>query len=354
MMKASPFRPLLARLVLGAASLLVLRAAADTIELSNGARLVGKIKQIHVGTITIETDFAGELKVKQSLVTKITTDKPVAVRFSDGSGQIGVVSAPATDKVAVTNPGRTTNVTVGNVAAIWPAGDPDPDVVALRRKWTYEVDLDISGRTGTDQSLGTALGYKAQLAGPLDTFKYYLAYNRQETEGEVSADQFKAGVDYSDLFTARVSWYVRDEAGFDRVNDIDFYDIAAAGLGYDFLKAPNQTLTGRAGISYRYDEYTPPTAALSSAGLDFELEYTYKFKNSQFHDKITFVPAFENLNNYIITHEASYEIPLAKSLWKLSMGLSNNYNSQPVPGVDRLDTLYFTRLVLVWGEGAPK
>jgi len=354
MMKVSKLCLQLGRLAAAAGLLLALRAAADTIELTDGAKLVGKIKQIHGGTIVIETDFAGELKVKQSLVTKITTDKPVAVRFSDGTGQIGVVSAPLSDKVRVTNPNQTTNVPVGNVAAIWPAGELDPDVVALRRKWTYEVDLDIEGRTGTDQSLGSALGYKAQLVGPLDTFKYYLAYNRQETEGAVSADQFKVGVDYADNFTAKTSWYVRDEAGFDRVNQIDFYDIFAAGLGYDFIKESNQTLTGRAGLSYRYDEYKPPTEDLSSVGADFELEYLYKFKNSQLHDKITFVPAFENFNNYIITHELSYDIPLAKSLWKLSMGVSNNYNSQPVPGVDHLDTLYFTRLVLLWGEGAPK
>ena len=29
--------------------------------------------------------------------------------------------------------------------------------------------------------------------------------------------------------------------------------------------------------------------------------------------------------------------------------MSNNYNSRPVGGVDKLETLYFTRLVLTWG-----
>ena len=76
----------------------------------------------------------------------------------------------------------------------------------------------------------------------------YTAYNRQETDGAESADQFKAGADYADNFTTRQSWYVKDEAGFDHVNDITFYDIAAGGLGYDFIKQKdNETLTGRAG-----------------------------------------------------------------------------------------------------------
>ena len=42
-------------------------------------------------------------------------------------------------------------------------------------------------------SLGTSYEFRAKLVGPLDTFQYYTAYNRQETDGAVSADQFKAG-----------------------------------------------------------------------------------------------------------------------------------------------------------------
>ncbi len=345
---------LLARIGFCAALLVAARLGADTVEIANGAKLVGKITKIHNGVITLETDYAGELSIKQVLVTKITTDHPVAVRYADGTGQIGVISAPKPDKVHVDGSNKSTDVPVGNIAAIWSAGEEDPDVVALRRKWNYELDLDVNGQSGTQTGLSTALGYKAALVGPLDTFKYYANYLRQETAGSVSADQAKAGVDYSDLFTARTSWYVRDEFGFDRINGIDFYDVAAGGLGYDLIKETNQTLTGRAGLSYRYDEYTPGTPSLSSLGADFELEYTLKMKNAQLHDKIALVPAFQDLNDYIITHELSYDVPIAKSHWKLSMGVSNDYNNRPVDGVDRLETLYFTRLVLAWGEGLPK
>jgi hypothetical protein len=66
------------------------------------------------------------------------------------------------------------------------------------------------------------------------------------------------------------------------------------------------------------------------------------------------VPAFQDLNNYIVTHEFSFEIPITRSLWKLSIGMTNNFNSKPVPGVDSLETLYFTRLVLTWGQGADR
>jgi putative salt-induced outer membrane protein YdiY len=345
-------RNILSRLGICAALFCALRASADVVETANGARLVGKITKIHGGVVTLDTDYAGEISVKQVLVTRITTDHPVAVRFADGSGIVGIITSTAADKLQIAGPNKSVASPVGNVSATWAAGEEDPDVVALRRKWSYEAAADITGQSGTNNSLGTSYEFRAKLVGPLDTFQYYTAYNRQETEGAVSADQFKAGVDYADNFSAATSWYARDEGGFDRVNDINLYDIAASGIGYDLIKEKDQTLTGRVGLSYRYDEYsTVDTPALSSAGADFELAYLLKTKKWQVSDTITFVPAFEDFGNYVITHEFAFEIPISKSLWKLSTGVTNNYNSKPVGGVDKLDTLYFTRLVLSWGEG---
>jgi hypothetical protein len=346
---------LLARLSICAALFCALRLGADIVETTGGARLVGKITKIHGGIVTLETDYAGEISVKQVLVTRITTDHPVAVRFADGSGIVGTISSPAADKVRISGANRAIDCPVGNVSATWSAGEEDPDVIALRRKWSYEAAADVVGRAGTNSSLGTSYEFRAKLVGPLDTLQYYTAYNRQETDGSLSADQFKAGVDYADNFAAATSWYARDEGGFDHVNDISLYDIAAGGLGYDFIKQKEQTFTGRVGLSYRYDEYsTPDTAALSSAGADLELQYLLKTKKWQVSDRIAFDPAFQDLGNFVITHEFAFEIPITKSLWKLSTGVTNNYNSRPVGGVDKLDTLYFTRLVLSWGEGLPK
>src|SRR5271154_1810777 len=74
------------------AAFCALRLSADVVETSNGARIVGKIKLIHGGIITMSTDYAGDIAIKQSLVTAITTDRPVAVRTEDGTRVIGFVS----------------------------------------------------------------------------------------------------------------------------------------------------------------------------------------------------------------------------------------------------------------------
>ncbi len=94
---------------------------------------------------------------------------------------------------------------------------------------------------------------------------------------------------------------------------------------------------------------TPPS--VSSSGADFEMEYSKSFRKAEVHDRLAFVPTFQELGNYIINHDISYVIPITKSLWKLSIGMTNNFNSRPAPGVDELETLYYTRLVLSLGQG---
>jgi hypothetical protein len=133
------------------------------------------------------------------------------------------------------------------------------------------------------------------------------------------------------------------------VKSIDLYNIAAAGVGFDVVKKPKQTLTGRAGISFRYEGYKNSIApSVKDAGLDIGINNDMEFGNSKLVNRVAYVPTFDDFGNYRITHESYYQIPLTNPNWKLRIGVSNDYNSQPPRGTERLDTAYFTRLVLNW------
>ncbi|MGC4072783.1 MAG: DUF481 domain-containing protein [Nibricoccus sp.] len=58
------------------------------------------------------------------------------------------------------------------------------------------------------------------------------------------------------------------------------------------------------------------------------------------------MPLFEDFANYRFLHESYVELPLADPKWKLRVGLSNDFNSEPAPGLEKMDTTYFARLVL--------
>ena len=325
---------------------------ADSIETKNGARLVGTIEKIEDGKITLATDYAGKLEVKQSEVAALTTDQPIAVRLGSGTRIDGRISTSAPragatgGSVQIAGADGAVTTSLDQLAASWTAGRPDP---YYARDWSYEASVDVSGKSGNSDQLGTQGDLRATLKSVQDTLLFFASYNRQETDGAKAADQLKAGVDYQNNFKGRNAWYLRDEGGFDRVKDIELYNIAAAGYGFDVIKEPKHTLTGRFGLSFRYEGYrNPVTEDVKSLGLDIGFNNEMEFATSKLVNRVSYVPSFDDFANYRFTHESFYQIPLTHPAWKLRLGVSNDYNSKPPVGVEKLDTSYFTRLVLNW------
>ncbi len=324
-------------------------AQADVVETKSGARLLGKITKIDGTTVTLTTDYAGSLAIKQGEVASIQTDAPLFVRLKGGTVVEGTVAPAEAGQIRIKSATGSTTTSVDKITTTWAPGQPDPAVVALERKWSYEATVDVTGKSGNSEQLGTAFAFRATQTGPHDKFKLYTAYNRQRTDNTISADQFKAGLDYSNNFSGRRSWYVRDEGGYDHVKDISLYNTAASGLGYDFIQEKLHLLTGRAGLAFRYENYkNPVTEDVQDAALDFGLHHEYEFGRSKLVNNISFTPSINDFSDFHLEHESYYEVPLMDFRWKLRIGISHDYNSKPGTGVDRLDTTYFTRLVLEW------
>lgn len=335
--------------LVAALCLVKLPLVADVIETRSGARLVGKVVRIDGAAVTLETDYAGTLTIKQTEVVSLTTEAPLNFRMAAGTVLQGTLKPSAAGEVRISGADGTLTTSVEKIAATWAPGAKDPAVVALERTWSYEAAADLTGKTGNKEQSGAAASFRAVLAGAQDNLQFYTAYDRQISDGQKSADQFKAGIDYQNNFSGRKSWYVRDEGGFDRIKDIELYNVAAVGAGFDFIKAAKQTLTGRAGVSYRYEGYTDPrTEDVNGAGLDLGLNHRLELPRSLLVNRVSLVPTFEDLGVFRLVHESYFELPLSNPLWKLRLGVANDFNSEPGRGVDKLDTSYFTRLVLNW------
>src|SRR5262245_48882283 len=102
-------------------------ARADVVETKTAARLVGKATKIDGGSVSLATDYAGTITVKQSEVASINTDAPVSVRLASGTRIDGKVSG-ADGAVQVIGADGTVSTTVDKVAASWPAGGKDPQL----------------------------------------------------------------------------------------------------------------------------------------------------------------------------------------------------------------------------------
>ncbi|HEY3757855.1 MAG TPA: DUF481 domain-containing protein [Opitutaceae bacterium] len=321
-------------------------AQGDIIETKDGAKLVGTVKAINAGTITFDTSYAGTLTIKQSSVASIATSQADSVRLASGSRIDGTITTTPTGQVEIVGKDGALTTTVEKVAMLWPAGSKDP----LAGAWAFEATANIQGSSGNTHSIDTGGGFKAVWTAPHDTLKFYGNYDRAVTNGLQSANQLRAGVDYSDVFDGDNQWFVRDEAGFDRLLDERYEDIAAAGYGFDLVKTPTDLLVGRVGVAYRYDDYyNPVTPTISSVGGDVEIAHDFKGRLFEVSNSITFVPTFSDFSNFIVHHDSYVQVPLSNTMLKFRAGITNDYNSKPGPGISKMDTLYYLRLVYDFG-----
>src|SRR5580700_8921642 len=65
---------------------------ADSVDTRDGSRFVGKIATIDAGVVTLDTVAAGEITIKQTEVTAISTDQPISIRLGTGTRVDGTVS----------------------------------------------------------------------------------------------------------------------------------------------------------------------------------------------------------------------------------------------------------------------
>lgn len=343
------------RILLGllAALALVVKAAADRVELTDGSVVIGRIVSAQDGKIRVETTFAGTVEIAQAGVKTFSTDEAVHVGLAAGSEVLGkVVATDAGIKVEAADGQMSTGTT--QVVAVWRPGADSPAVRAAKevaakaeRKWAYEASVAITGRTGGAEKFAGAVGLKATLESAQDKLIFALQAEKAEDNGVETANRQFASVDYSSFFSSRNGWYARSSLEKDTIKALDLRSQTSFGFGRKLIKTEPQDLELRAGVSYVYETYANGTK-FDSPGLDFTLLHAYVFKTGKLSNMLTYTPAFKDFANYRVHHESTYEMPLAASMWKLRTGVSNDYISIPQPGVERLDTLYFTSLILNW------
>lgn len=333
-------------------------AQAATLELTDGSTLQGDLVKIHEGVAYFETAFAGTLEIPMEQVADLSSGETVSLRTEGGEVLVGPVESEGEGRLEVASSSGMARTRLDAVETAWAAGERDPQVVAreaameeMRRKWSFTVGADITGSDGNTEEFGSALNFKATLESPRDRLQFYGHYTYKETEGVKTDDEQVGGVRYTNFFTERMGWFVREELERDPFEGIEFRSTSAAGLTYRFIKRERLELEGSAGISYRYEDYTDPASdAEDFPGLDFGLDLDWQFADwGSLVSSLKYVPSVDDFGDYLIEHESGVNIPLgASDFWTLRLGLAHDYNSQPDGSRERLDTTYFARLLLNW------
>lgn len=319
---------------------------ADTVKLNDGSVINGKVTKIADGKVTVNTAFAGDILVDAAQIASLDTDETVniATDTTKTSGKI-------TD-------GKIGDVPVANVKHLWKDGDADP-TLPKGRKWSYEIEASVDGKTGNTEKCTVAGGVKAILEGPEDRLLLYLRGKHSRDTHVTNEKEVVGGIDFErQIAGTNNAWYARSEYEYDKINDLDPSITSAAGYGYYIIREDDIKIRLRAGVTHVYKDYVSDRESDSDMGMEFNYHHEIKLHDLKFTSlatfltDVTYTPLFDDFqDDYRIYHESSIAFPLntTKSV-SLRLGVSNDYYSRVAPDKEHLDTTYFAKLVITWGD----
>lgn len=320
---------------------------ADEIHLENGSIIKGKVIKIFQDKLLVETDFSPNIELNFAKVKSFTTDEEHSIKLSDGQKLNGKISY-AKNEISVKGSITKTTVDTKHFAMLWKKDEKAPDYKApFKKEWKNTASLDFNKREGNTDEMDLAFKASATLQGEKDKLKFYGEYKRSEKEGEKSADEKIAGVDYEYSYTSDDSWYVRTELEKDEFENLDLRTTVAAGYGHYFYKEKKITLRNRLGLLYRHESYSTDEDD-ETIGLDLGLQFKYLFTDfGNWYTNLTLAPSIEDLSDYRLKHESGLALPVGGAdKWTLKLGVDHEYNSEPAGDNKELDTTYFSRLEL--------
>ncbi len=349
--------------------------ADDEIKCKNGSLFVGDLQGIDDGIATIKNsaDDSGENKVKQSEISSITSAHALNLRLKSGETVSGTLG-PTTEDGKVQVGGKT--VAIEDITSSWLLDGKSPEQREEEKyEYTisYEAGVNVTGTTGNTESINCGAYAQTDIKNAINELKLYVKYNYGKTRDDTtdtwtkSADNLHAGFDFTSEFSSPWFWYARTDLGYDKTQNIKFFDLSAAGFGVKIINEDDWHLSVRGGISYRYESYhdymklwgyyddddnwieDEEPDNTNTVGMDFGLSHDYAWDWGKLVTEINYVPGFDDfLDDYYIFHETYLQFDI-KNFDQLffRIGVKNEYRSQTAAH-DHLDTTYYLQLVFEW------
>lgn len=320
---------------------------ADAVILKDGSRLVGDITRIYDCKICLCTDFAGNLELPTSKVSSLEVQRSVNVKMKSGDVFVGSVAASSDGQsTTVHSAFGLTTIQADEVVALWDEGTPSPEEVAKRPKWKATVEGGITATEGNSDTMVGRAKFEAIRTTPNDLLKFYAGADYSEQNDRRNRNEYIAGVRYEHSISPRTwFWFARSEFEHDEFEDLDFRATFAGGMGYYWLREDRQELKTLAGPGYRYQKFNNGVTT-DDVILDLGLDYRRELCDwLRFTHTTTYSPSVGDFADYRLTLDTALLMPLATSdIWKLKLGVRNDYNSRPL-GSERLDNTYYANLL---------
>lgn len=329
-------------------------AQEQTLQLSNGDRVTGHLLRIDAGTWVFR--FAGaETQVAAARVAAFTAPQPIGVRLADGTVGAATVQ-PAEGQLQLTLADGTMRTVAP--AALEAVGDP-ANLRALRpvaisffspffKYWRARGSLGFSDKSGNSRARGVAASVEIVRSTAKDRIKLVLGLAREQSESasgtglETTVNRYYGSLRTDVFFTTRFFAFGETRQERDTFQDIDLRSFYNGGIGVQLVATKITDLRLSASGGARVERFTSggsETAPVLTTGTDLR----QKLGPATLAWDLVWLPNVEDLGDYQLRSDASITTTVYKGLG-IRLGLLNEFDSRPRPGIDKHDMLVTTTL----------
>lgn len=331
-------------------------AWADTVVLNDGSKLVGAIKRLSAEKIILETAFADTLEIDAAMVQQVETDEEITVDTSGGDRLVGkVVWEPLTENAVVKTKFGDLRVPRKELSGMWPVGAQSPEELALaaemekqKPKWKLTAEMGGTKKEGNSDTVEFNGKLELSRKSMVDLLRFYVTGRYGETEQVRDTSEAILGSYYEHLLFNSDRWfgYGRFALEYDEFENLDLRASVAGGLGYYIIKEDAHELKSRLGLGYMHESFndgTTDNTAIMDVGLDYRVDIKPWL---QFVHSATYTPTFNGLDDYRLDFDSGILVPFKDERFAFKLGMKNEYDSMPQPGVERLDNTYYANLLV--------
>jgi len=322
----------------------VVFAQKDTLKLSNNDVLVGSIEKMDRSILTFSTSYDdSDFKIKWGEVLEITSHQRFIISLTDGDRHTSKIqSVKGKDKVVeIEVEGVKQEFALNDIVFIEPIGG------TFLSRLTVDFDFGVTITKANDfkqlttNLSATYLAYKWRARG-----LYKTVLSRQEGATDINRMDAEIGGDYY----LPHDWFVNAKAIY-LANDEQLLDLRStyqAGVGYYFIRNNSMFFSANAGLAYTTEDFTSDTPDRNSTegyvGVGFN---KYAIGDLSVQTAAALYPSFSQSGRYRVdfNFDMKYDLPLD---FYIRLGLSYNYDSQPVEDASDSDYVFTTSFGWEW------
>ncbi len=298
-------------------------ALADTITISNGDRITGKVVRLVAKTLTIETSYSEPILIDAGDVVTIETDAPVELHLDSGEIFKGRISSIEENRLTISaNQERESILTRWeNVAMINP-----PPVPPTRIKGNVTIGANMQSGNTDHRSASVAL--EAVRRDEQHRFSMNFLHNYAEEDQEVNTRYTFGAFKYDYFFTTKTFGYLSVEMLKDEFKNLNLRTIIGPGAGYQFWDEDKTALGFEGGIAFFNEDRDDGE---DDSWITGRLAGNFRYRlldKIEFSEKLVFYPSLEDFGSYTLRNEASLATPIAFG-WALNLSNIFDYDSDP-------------------------